>query len=208
MHAQHERLNFLLQRYTSKTLTTPEQEELTTMLLQDWNQLNNSMSAPVDWERMVQQILSESKTKPVHRIHFLKTTWFKYAAAILIILSTVAYLWNTQKEKVDPSVSHTSPVPMQSDVAPGGNKAALILSNGNTIILDDAASGAIAKDGGAEITKTEQGQINYRSPLTAHRSPVVNNTLSTPRGGQYQLHLPDGSKVWLNAASSITYPTA
>lgn len=212
-------------------LTAPEQEELTTLLLQDWNELNNSESAPVDWEQMVQQILSESKTKPVHRIHFLKTTWFKYAAAILIILSTVAYLWNTQKEKGNPSVSHTNPVPMQSDVAPGGNKATLTLADGTIINLDSSRVGEIAHQGSTNITKTDDGIIAYEisrtredaswgeRPVQRPNDPVIPsersearnlvfNTLSTPRGGQYQLTLPDGSKVWLNAASSITYPTA
>ena len=64
----------------------------------------------------------------VHRIHFLKTAWFRNAAACIIVIALAAYLWNLpQKEK--PSVTQTSPVPVQNDVAPGGNIATLTLAD-------------------------------------------------------------------------------
>jgi ferric-dicitrate binding protein FerR (iron transport regulator) len=143
----------------------------------------------------------------VHRVHFLKRGWWKYAAAIVLICGAVAYLWNTQQQE-KPALSKTSvPAPVENDVAPGGNKALLTLADGQTIVLDSAANGALAHDGGAEIRKTADGQIVYAAGAAAAREPVVYNTMSTPRGGQYQVTLPDGTNVWLNAASSITYPT-
>jgi len=113
-----------------------------------------------------------------------------------------------------------------NDVQPGGNKAILTLGNGATIILDSAHNGALAQQGNTQVVKTNDGQLLYNqttknsgNPLTTDpadsrhpdkfgNSPLTYNTLSTPRGGQYQLVLPDGSTVWLNAASSIRFPTA
>lgn len=162
-----------------------------------------------NFQRLLREIAAsnEGAAIPVHRVHILKTAWFRYAAAVVIILLSAAYLWNyTQKER--PVVAHVNPVPVKNDVAPGGNKALLTLSDGKTIVLDNAANGALASDGGAEITKSKSGEIAYDSRFTPHASRLLLNTMTTPRGGQYQITLSDGTKVWLNAESSITYPTA
>jgi ferric-dicitrate binding protein FerR (iron transport regulator) len=145
---------------------------------------------------------------PVHRIHVLKTAWFRYAAAVIIIFGIGAYLWNTQKEKENPSLAQTNQsVPVKNDVAPGGNKAILTLADGSTIVLEDANNGEIAVEHGAAISK-EQNKIIYKnSPSSGGGGETTYNTMTTPRGGQYQLTLADGTKVWLNAESSITYPT-
>jgi transmembrane sensor len=147
------------------------------------------------------------KGEVVHRIHFLKTAWFRYAAAIILIVGIGSYLYITnQKEK--PSVTQTSPVPVQNDVSPGGNRATLTLADGSKIILDSAVNGKLAEQGTAVIEKKD-GQILYsRLPTADSRLPGTYNTMSTPRGGQYQITLSDGTQVWLNAESSITYPTA
>jgi len=96
---------------------------------------------------------------------------------------------------------------VKKDVGPGGNKAMLTLSNGTTILLDTVQKGAIASQGNSRVVKMDDGRLAYE-PVTKKTESPVYNTLSVPRGGQYQLTLPDGSRVWLNAASSITYPTA
>jgi ferric-dicitrate binding protein FerR (iron transport regulator) len=99
-------------------------------------------------------------------------------------------------------------------VQPGGNKAVLTLAGGQKIILDSAAAGILAEQGNAQVKKLGDGRLAYEAGGTKSgnagggaASPLY-NTLTTPRGGQYQLTLPDGTKVWLNAASSLTYPTA
>ncbi len=93
-------------------------------------------------------------------------------------------------------------------IRPGGNKAVLTLSDGSQIELDDMANGEIAKESGVKITKTADGRILYtvREGLS-HVKPAF-NTISTPKGGQYQIALPDGTMVWLNAASSLKYPSS
>jgi transmembrane sensor len=163
------------------------------------------------YDRIKQQagIAEESTTvtMPVYRIHFLKTAWFKYAAAIILLFGASTYLYiNHQKE--EPSVTKANPVPVQNDLAPGGNRATLTLADGSKILLDSAADGTIASEMNATIRK-QGGHIIYDAQAQNAKLPVTAmNTMSTPRGGQYQLTLPDGSQAWLNAESSITYPTA
>lgn len=94
-----------------------------------------------------------------------------------------------------------------NDVAPGGVGATLTLANGEKIRLTDAGNGELARQAGVTVTKSASGEIIYEITSSAkvenHRGAI--NTLSTARGETYQLRLPDGSRVWLNAASSITY---
>jgi transmembrane sensor len=91
-------------------------------------------------------------------------------------------------------------------IIPGGNKAVLTLASGQKIILNDAATGEIARQSGISITKTDDGQIVYS--IAAEDGEILQNTISTPKGGQYRVILPDGTNVLLNAASSLIYPTA
>lgn len=98
----------------------------------------------------------------------------------------------------------------EASIRPGGPKAMLTLADGSKISLDEAANGKLASQAGITITKTKDGQLVYTmSPSTA-ATPALKtyNTISTPKGGQYQINLPDGTRVWLNAASSLKYPIA
>jgi transmembrane sensor len=151
-------------------------------------------------EHMALPALKDQVIRPVHRVHFLKTAWFRYAAAILIVFGLLTYFYiNHQKDKA--LITQHQPVPVQHDIAPGSNKATLTLSNGSIVELNNSRQEKI-NDGTLSIDH-HNGQLIYRNS-TIHAM----NTMSTPAGGQYQLTLSDGSKVWLNAASSITYPTA
>ncbi|HEY9195949.1 MAG TPA: FecR domain-containing protein, partial [Mucilaginibacter sp.] len=96
-------------------------------------------------------------------------------------------------------------------IAPGSNKAILTLANGKKISLTDARKGQIINQQGILISKTASGQLVYTivdDGKTGANSPaeMQYNTMETPRGGQFQLLLPDGTRVWLNAASSLKYP--
>ncbi len=135
---------------------------------------------------------------PVHRIHFLRTAWLRYAAAIIILFGMGTYLWtiNTHERSM---VQDTESIPLKNDVAPGTDRAILTLSDGRKIELTRETE-SIA-DIGTRIQNSE-GRLEY-----GKAKKVVFNTMSTPRGGQYRLALSDGTNVWLNAASSITYPT-
>jgi len=105
-----------------------------------------------------------------------------------------------------------------NDLPPGGNKAVLTLANGSTIILDNRANGKIATQGTADVAKLDSGKLAYHSAKAsagreqsgkAHSDiGLLYNKVETPRGGQYEVVLQDGSRVWLNAASSIRFPTS
>jgi transmembrane sensor len=125
------------------------------------------------------------------------------AAAVLICLS-VGYFYFNRPLKPSTVIDQRSSV---NDIAPGGNKAVLTLGNGAQIILDSARNGALAKQGNVNVIKTDSDKIAYNTS-TEKFVAIAFNTLSTPRGGQFQLTLPDGTEVWLDAASSIHYPTA
>lgn len=127
--------------------------------------------------------------------------WMKYVAALILSVGSIGWYLSSQE--------HPNPrlATLAKDIPPGGNKATLTLGNGKKVILNDAAVGLLAKQGNMEITKTEGGQIVY-SPKSENGNTSVINTIETQNGGQYQINLPDGTKVWLNAASSLKYPTS
>lgn len=133
--------------------------------------------------------------------------WPGFAAAALIIatLSVGFFFLSKQNVNHQESVQKLKP---QHDISPGGNKAFLTLSDGTRVSLNDAANGEIAKQAGIIISKTVDGRIVYATGATALSQGAlpVYNTVETPKGGQFQILLPDGSKVWLNAASSLRYP--
>ena len=98
---------------------------------------------------------------------------------------------------------------VEQDVVPGGNKATLTLADGKTINLSDAANGTIATQSSISISKTTDGKLVYKVIDQKDAGRVGSfNVIATPVGGQYQVMLPDGTKVWLNAASSVKFPTS
>ena len=129
-------------------------------------------------------------------------TWLA-AAAVVLVLGIGGWLWKESRSPQTPAAT----LDVTRDVPPGRNQAILTLANGSTILLDSARSGALAQQGGSRVIKTDSGQLAYDN-LGERPTAILYNTLATPRGGQYQLRLPDGTKVWLNAASSIRYPVA
>lgn len=91
-------------------------------------------------------------------------------------------------------------------IKPGSNKAYLTLSNGKRILLSDSTIGTVALQSGVQITKTAHGQIVYQATAEPSADKNKYNVLEAPKGGQYQLVLIDGTKVWLNSASALKYP--
>lgn len=127
------------------------------------------------------------------------------AAAILIIVGLALYFYPQNK------ITKTEQVFTQNSTArinPGGNKAVLTLSSGEQIILNEAKDGVLADQSGVAIKKTKDGQLIY-SPVRDYLlgDGLSYNTISTPKGGQYQIILPDGTSIWLNAATTIRFPT-
>ncbi|WPU93734.1 FecR domain-containing protein [Mucilaginibacter sabulilitoris] len=128
------------------------------------------------------------------------------AATVLVTLSVGFWLYK-DKPRTEQLSFHVK----KTEITPGVNKAILVLSNGNKIDLQAARSGNIANQGGITVSKQADGKIDYQGAGSAAAQSGTEselNTLYVPKGGQYQLTLPDGTHVWLNAASSLTYPVA
>eukprot|EP01133_Synstelium_polycarpum_P017054 gene17054-20316_t len=124
------------------------------------------------------------------------------AASLFVIIGFLIYSY-VRRVKEDQQIQHQS---AGINVAPGSNKALLILADGRTIDLQDAATGQLAEQSGIKISKTAEGQVTYTA--TGDHNNAETNTIKTPRGGQYRLRLPDNTEVWLNAASTLQYPAS
>lgn len=151
------------------------------------------------------QVANEEEIPSVHFTRNYRSKWWA-AAAVLIVLGGSAYLFSKNTDNGTNIKTTTKSAPVVNDLAPGHAGAILTLGNGKTIILDSAHNGLLASQGNTNILK-ENGHVSYHDQDNAS-SEIMYNTMTTPKGRQYQLILADGSKVWLNAASSITYPTA
>lgn len=125
-----------------------------------------------------------------------------WAAAILLLIGAGAYLLTGRKAQ-QPVAGLPA---VQTDILPGGDRAVLTLSDGTQIALDSAANGDVAQQGNTKVIKLNNGQLAYDGDGNQGSGQLF-NTISTPKGGQFQIILPDGSKVWLNAASSVRFPT-
>lgn len=128
------------------------------------------------------------------------------AAAVLLLLSAGLYFLLPSRVQMQQPVSFaTQPV---NDIAPGGNKAMLTLADGSTVVLDNASNGTISQQGNIQVEKLDNGLLAYtvNSKKVTENDETFYNTITTPRGGQYQITLADGTLVWLNAASSIRFP--
>jgi transmembrane sensor len=131
--------------------------------------------------------------------------WMKAAAIIMVMLSIGLYFYSANKNTSTIAIADA-----KNDINPGGNKAFLTLADGTKISLDEARIGELTKQGNAIIRKSKDGQVVYDLAMARDDQSfsVTNNTIETPRGGEYQVLLPDGTKVWLNAESRLTFPTA
>lgn len=208
-----ERYHELARKWLNKTITAAEQVEFAA-----W--YNAGQDTPLDIpgtfveseEAHSARILHKIKTnigydnKQTNKIK--RIPWLSIAAACaatLIVSYIYFYIRNKNAQPVTIAAQHK---PVKHDVAPGGNKALLTLSNGSQIVLNDVRNGVIANQGQTRLNKAKDDQLVYEAPAgPANSADTSYNTITTPRGGQFQIVLSDGSKVWLNAASSITFPT-
>lgn len=146
----------------------------------------------------LQAKIKQSKPPEPFKIYPFLKKWSIAAAASLIVIGAGLYVFYPK----GPSI-----VEKVQDVPPGGNRAVLILGNGQKVDLTHAANGAIASQSGIKVRKTASGQLIYDvSNVSQNAGTSGYNTIETPSGGQYQINLSDGTKVWLNAASKLRYP--
>ncbi|WP_343523961.1 FecR domain-containing protein [Pedobacter sp.] len=127
------------------------------------------------------------------------------AASLLLVLGAVlTWRYHSQQRQQDQIVELNQAV----HIKPGGNRAVLTLDDGSSVVLTDAKIGALANQQNVSVVKTAEGELSYKIHAGAASSKITYNKITTPLGGKYSVVLPDGSKAWLNAKSSLRFPTA
>lgn len=208
-----ERFKELLQKYTAKV--TSKEESLELMQAVSSGQFDDVLKQYLDeqiqlspsdnvsdaraseiFQKVIESSKMVSEQKNQGRI------WKKYGvavAAVFVISIGLTFFFNQKNEQ---STSPTLEV-----ILPGTDKATLTLGDGSKVVLDSISQGTIAQQGNNQIVNAK-GILMYSNGTRTNDSnrEIVYNKVTTPRGGQYALTLPDGTKVWLNAASSLRYP--
>lgn len=159
-------------------------------------------------EKMASSTLATKEESVVARENGRNIIFWRLAAAVAFVcLSTCLYLYTRPVTDLQP-LSKVQDPPLD-DVPPGGNNAVLTLANGKRISLNQAQVGLLAEEGNTAVSKKGNGELTYHTgeSLEKNIEPQF-NTLTTPEGGQYHVVLADGTKVWLNALSSLRFPTS
>src|SRR5690606_39214563 len=146
--------------------------------------------------------LRQGRTAPRKK----KYRWIPYVAGIILVGGLSYALVDRLGRDVMPAEKVATEVTVPIDIPPAANRATLTLANGDVIVLDSASDGQLAVQQGTRILK-EADRIIYEGNQAQADAGVAFNVMSTPKGGQYTLMLSDGTRIWLNAASSITYPS-
>ncbi|MBV4358918.1 FecR family protein [Pinibacter aurantiacus] len=150
-------------------------------------------------ERILQQIHHEDVMPDVHPVRTLRRWSWVAAASVILALGIGAFIWTNNRK----DTGTTSIAQAKAEIVPGNNGAILTLANGSQVLLDSIKSGVVALQGGI-TAKVHNGALVYEG----NGNEVVYNVVRTPKGREYQITLPDGTQVWLNAGSSIRYPTS
>lgn len=229
------RITSLIEKFLEERLSPEEEKELKEWLAEaehndlffqqitDINVLREKLKIYVStdseaiWQKTLQKIeaakpegaklLDLYPEKKSFRIPFFKIA---AAASVILLISAGAWYYFGQPTQNKTAKTDTNEAPIKSRIVPGSDKAILTLGDGSTITLNTAQNGKLAEQGHAQITKTNGRLIYNKKPDSDGFSigQKIYNTVTTPRGGEYQITLPDGSKVWLNAASSLRFPIA
>lgn len=131
--------------------------------------------------------------------------YYAAAASLLVLLAAAFYIWLTPDKTAQTAAKDLASV--QQEILPAKDIATLTLADGSTLLLDSAGLSKLKNSTNLPVTTDADGSLVYHAGKQAGNS-IAMNTLSTPRGGQFRITLPDGSRLWLNAASSVTFPTS
>lgn len=204
----HKRYQELARKRMLGTITPEEAEELAQWLDADDGQpLELPASFAGSRSEQEKRIFRAIEGRIVRIVPLYRRPWLvASAAAVLLCLLVGSYLLLRPSPGVEIAGADRKSLP--NDRLPGGNKAVLTLDNGRQIILDSAGNGLLADLGPVQVIKQDNDRLVYQHNTGEQPGNSEVNILSTPRGGQFRIILPDGSQVWLNAASSLKFPTA
>lgn len=219
-----DRIHELLLTFFDGTLTSEEEEELALWIdtfqnKEEWQQqlreiwMNYEPNEVMEEERAEKILhtitknneLSFARRKSLHLDRRILQLAVAAAVVGLLLAFSIKYLVGEKAAKKDVVVEKKIPAP----IVPGGNKAILTLSNGKKMALDSLKNGLLANNGSSKVLKISGGVLKLRKEEKGSNvtGKVSYNTITTPRGGQYKVILPEGSKIWLNAGSSLRFPT-
>jgi transmembrane sensor len=210
------RLQFLFEKWLRQTATPDEQAEFDQLLEQPRyadavkalideviHTVDGARFATEGSSRDILEAIFQSEGRapiPIHNYPGkLRKWWMAAAAVLLLLLGSAAYLLLSNKLQQQMVI-------IQDDIHPGTSGATLTLADGSKIALDSTGKEALPTQGSTRLIKQDNDQLAYQ-PGAASKETVF-NTLATTRGKQFRVTLPDGTRVWLDAASSLHYPTA
>ncbi|TZF84601.1 FecR family protein [Pedobacter sp. BS3] len=226
MNINEKRLRHLLYRYATNSISRKDFDELTSYIHQAdsdpvlfeimeafWNDLDSSKADTSAKDKVYRRIVSDSRFRDSHHVvlkpvkkqsRYIK--WYAAAAVIVIAISAGLYFYRSLSvNSPESNVARTQTRPKPSRQHAG--QATLTLADGTNLVLDQSQNGTVAIQGNSSVSQVN-GQLVYINSGMRSSAENLKNTVTTPRGAYYQLILPDGTKVWLNTASSLTYPVA
>lgn len=216
-------VRYLVQKFFRNQCTDAEKAELAdwiersvtdaalkSILAEAWKDYQPSASMPVSKADAILSAILNTKEELAVRVVQVKQLWWKrlsVAAVLILLLGSAGYflIFNDNKQKI--ANIQKPDLPFNSASNAGSNKAVLTLSDGSRFFLDTAFAGTLARQGNTDVTSSK-GELSYKTGTKIPSAAILYNTLITQRGQLFPLNLSDGSKVWLNAFSSIKFPVA
>nr|WP_315419102.1 FecR domain-containing protein [uncultured Pedobacter sp.] len=192
------RAQLLIAKYVSGTCTPEEKIIVESWYAKELAKREDQLPEP-DYEEIEREIWNKLPQRNTAKITRMWTR-IAVAASVLVCIYTGYYFFELKQQSLQTAQNS------KHEILPGSTKAVLVLANGTKLDLNDAKSGLLATQGSSEVVKTGSGQVTYTA-TTVNNPGSLYNTMITPVGGEYRLILSDGTQVWLNAASSIKYPT-
>jgi transmembrane sensor len=211
---ESQRITYLISGSINNNLTIQEKAELENWLAekQKNRQIFDQLTDEVYRSNVLKQWRLEAAESSLKRVKDKMTKqkkivlWPQYVAAASLLLGISFGAYFLLHKQTAHQIAQNQ---IHNDVAPGGNKAILTLSNGKQISLNDAKKGILLREDNEFIKKTSDDMVSYEDKsLSGTNQPLTYNTVTTPRGGQWSVLLPDGTKVMLDAASSIKFPVS